>query len=508
MKKIIYILLCLLVLCGCVKQNYQDQPQPTFNTVATEDVTQSATHCIEPATEPTVETTTAPETKPVAGTTTPPATEPSETVESTTEPVVYPTETAPPETTDPTIPETTTPPTTLPEKSLEELIKDGTYMLCREFEFYKGSVSMSEIQTISFSRTTPSNYDECWSANVAKTNDIMGYRIGADVIIVGEHIYVHSDGRYMFAAHDTFGGALWSNLMSVNGLELLNTSYTRDISYMFFGGKFTSLHGLEYWNVGSVNEMKCTFAECTNITTLNIGSWNVSSVTNFSGMFQGHDHVGDMKLQHLDIGSWNTSSALSMSHMFYGCGTLTYIPVENWNVSRVGSFSHMFADCFSLQSIDFSNWETLSARSFDAFLNDCRSLTSIDVSGLDTATCIQFSQMFEACTNLQYIIGLDTWDVSSANDYAFSETFHCCYSLKELDLSSWHATPDNTARMFKNCYSLETVDMSGFNMYSIQHVTEMFMGCSCLLEIIGTEEWNLENVNGFDSMYDGTIFEK
>lgn len=412
MQKVIYFLLCLLALGGCIEQDALLPPQN-----------------ITGSTQPSV---------------------------SYTEPTAD----------------------TVPEKTIEELVTDGTYMLKRSFGFYQGSVNMAKIQTITFSRIAPSKYDECWSANLANTNDIVGYRVGLDVIIVGDHIYANNNCTHMFAAKNNYGDQLWASVTEINGLELLNTSYVNKMTNMFFGSKCVELPGIEIWDV--------------------------SNVIYFDGMFQGNDNAGDMKLQYLDVSGWNTSSAQSMSHMFYGCGALTHITIDNWDVSNVTTFSHMFADCFSLQSINLLNWDTSSVISFDCFLNDCRSLVVVDVSGLETSTCTQFSQMFEACVNLQYIIGLNTWDVSGASNYAFSEMFHGCYSLAALDIGGWQARPDNTSRMFKNCFSLTMLDMSGFDMTNASYVVEMFMGCSQLTEVIGMDTWNLADINGYDSMYIGT----
>ena len=120
----------------------------------------------------------------------------------------------------------------------------------------------------------------------------------------------------------------------------------------------------------------------------------------------------------------------------------------------------VFSTCFSF-SRNTINFYFLSVQSFDAFLNDCRSLVSIDISGLDTSTCTQFSQMFEACIALIEIIGIENLDVSNASKYSFSEMFHCCKSLKKLDLSLWDTSKaDNFARMFGNCEKLETLTSS------------------------------------------------
>jgi surface protein len=315
---------------------------------------------------------------------------------------------------------------------------------------------MSEIETITFSRDIPEKYDECWNANAANTGHIKGYLIGNDVIIVGKYIYANKISHNMFAAHNGPGSSLWSNLNKINGLDLINTSLVKDMSTMFAFTKLTEING--------------------------IGKWDVSNVKTFAGMFQGDSNQGNIKLKYLDVGQWNTSSATNMSHVFYGCALMEYIPIENWDVSKVTTFSHMFADCYGLKSIDFSKWNTSSVVSFDCLLNDCRSLTVVDVSSLNTRTCTQFSQMFEACINLESIVGLDKWDVSNASDHAFSETFHCCYKLKEVDIGSWVTTPDNTARMFKNCYSLKEIDLSGFDMTNIKYDEEMFMNCNAVIK--------------------------
>lgn len=333
------------------------------------------------------------------------------------------------------------------------------YTLLPSFGFYKGSKDMSLIESITFSREVPEDYDECWNADVTDSGEVKGYLTGNSVMVVGRQIYANERCSNMFAAHNSYGDPLWSSLKSIDGLELLDTSFTENMKMMFAFCRLTELHGIE--------------------------DWDVSNVKNFAGMFQGHDNAGDVPLKYIDVSKWNTSSVENMSHVFYGCAQLEYIPIENWDVSNVKTFSHMFADCYSLKEIDFSNWKTSSVESFDAFLNDCRSLIEIDVGGLDTATCGQFSQMFEACTRLRQITGLNKWDVSCASHYAFSETFHGCYSLEELDLGGWVCSPDNTARMFKDCLKLTSIDLSGFDMSVNCADQEMFLNCNQLNEIVG-----------------------
>lgn len=385
---------------------------------------------------------------------------------------------------------------------IDTLADAGVYTLKGAFSFYQGSVDMSYITSITFTDVAPAEYDEMWSANEAETDDIVGYRCDDAVYIVGEHIYLNSWSAHMFQGQNNYGDLFWCNLKEINGLERLNTSKAKRFDMMFAYSPIEgTIDGIANWDMSAATSLNCMFAWAVNLTHLDIANWNVSNVEDFTGMFQGNSHKGDMQFQYLDVSKWNMSSAESVAYMFYGCGLLEYVPVENWDVRNVETFSHMFADCFVLSRLDVSKWETLSVVSFDAFLNDCHSLTIIDVSGLDTATCRQFSQMFETCTNLEEIIGLDTWDVSNADHYAFSETFHCCYKLKYLDIGSWSTIPDNMARMLKNCYELQSVDLSGFDVSSLTTIKEMCMGCKNLIELIGFDIAALQSVSGYDTAF-------
>ena len=176
------------------------------------------------------------------------------------------------------------------------------YTLPASFGFYKGSKNMSYIQTITFSRIRPDLYDECWSANLANTEHIMGYLIDNDVVIVGNCIYANKRCSNMFAGYNQYGEKLWSNLTSINGLELLDVSNVENMTTMFARSKLINING--------------------------ISEWNVSNVKTFAGMFQGSDDAGDVKFQYLDVEKWDTSSAINMSHMFYGCAREVMVRVQ------------------------------------------------------------------------------------------------------------------------------------------------------------------------------------
>lgn len=376
-----------------------------------------------------------------------------------------------------------------------------SYILKQGQGFYQGSLRGNKITSITFSRTAPSKYDECWSANITDTNEITGYRIGTKVFIVGKKIRLNPDSKGMFCHTSPFSSDLyqspigwWGSLEEIHGLELLDTSAAQDMSYMFYDGPYKILN-IGNWDLSNVKTTKMMFAYCTNLEYLDVDNWDVGNVADFSLMFSGHSWEGDMKLKQLDVSNWDTSSATNMSSMFYGCAQLELIDISNWDVSNVTTFSHMFADCYNVKHLDISKWKTLSVESFDAIFNDCHSLTTIDVSNLPTGTCRQFSQMFESCFNLVEIKGIETLDVSNADTAAFAEMFYCCYALKSLNLSKWNTTKaDNLDRMFCRCKSLTELDLSNFDISNVVTMEEIFDHCPDDLVVNGISSWNLTNV--------------
>ena len=336
--------------------------------------------------------------------------------------------------------------------------------------FYQSNYPIKNIESITFTNTKPEIYDEYWFANIANTSDIMGYRLGNSVYIVGNEINFNLNSQYMFS------GVFWENLKEINGLDFISTKNVRYFTNMFYGLNSVKYLDVGTWDMSKAEDISFMFAFCTALEYIDVSNWNVSNIRNFSGLFEGHSNTGDMSLKEIDVSKWNTSSAVYMNHVFYGCSQLEYIDISNWDVKNVVTFSHMFADCYNLKELNFSKWETLSVKTFDAFLNDCHSLKRIDVSGLDTATCEQFSQMFESCINLEEIIGLENFDTSNANNFAFCEMFHCCKKIKKINVSSFNThNADNMVRMFAKCYELEELDISHFDFSNIVYKDEMFL---------------------------------
>jgi surface protein len=107
-------------------------------------------------------------------------------------------------------------------------------------------------------------------------------------------------------------------LLSITGLENLNTSEVTSMAYMFNG--------------------------CEKLTSLNLSSFQTENVTSMQCMFNNCYALGE-----LDLSTFNTTKVTNMNMMFNSCSELTTIYVSNnWSIAAVGESSSMFDGCENL----------------------------------------------------------------------------------------------------------------------------------------------------------------
>mgnify|MGYP002625119960 CR=1 FL=1 len=128
-------------------------------------------------------------------------------------------------------------------------------------------------------------------------------------------------------------------------------------TYRWFSGmsNLISITGIEYLNTSDVTVMTNMFSGCRGLKSINVSSFDTGNVTNMSGMFS--DCSG---LTSIDVGKFNTSKVLLLFGMFSHCSSLTSINVSSFDTSNVIDMSSMFLRCSSLTSIDLSNFNTES----------------------------------------------------------------------------------------------------------------------------------------------------
>ena len=212
-----------------------------------------------------------------------------------------------------------------------------------------------------------------------------------------------------------------SHIISIAGLDYLNTSEVTDMGYMFYccaNLTFLKVSGFDTHNVTNMGGM---FTYCDNLTSLDVSGFNTAKVTDMSDMFSEC-----YKLENLDVSGFDTQNVTDMEGMFHNCKSLTSLDVSGFDTSNVTNMKSMFSFC-SLTSIDVSGFNTEKVTDMAYMFYNCRNLTSLDLSGFDTHNVKIMYGMFMYCINLTTIYAGDGWNTDKV--HTSNEMFNYCNNL-------------------------------------------------------------------------------
>ena len=253
-----------------------------------------------------------------------------------------------------------------------------------------------------------------------------------------------------------------SNLLSINGLDKLNTS------------EVTNMHAM--------------FASCTSLTSLDLSSFNTANVTQMSNMFEICS-----SLTSLNLTGFNTEKVTEMRSMFNKCSSLTSLDLSSFNTANVTSMWNMFSDCTSLATLTLGNFNNAKVQDMAYMFSNCNALTALDMSNFNTANVIYMSDMFYKCYTLT---SLDLSSFKTENVTDMRNMFNGCAGLTSINLSSF-----NTAKveymncMFMGCTALTSLDLNNFNIDKVTTMSQMFFGCSNLKTILCINDWSESTVS-------------
>jgi surface protein len=277
-----------------------------------------------------------------------------------------------------------------------------------------------------------------------------------------------------------------SNLVTIEGMEYLNTSEVTNMTNMFYQCSSLTSLDLSSFNTSRVTSMAFMFQGCSNLQTIYAGDgWSTTAVRDDIWMFKDctclmggmgttydANHT-DKVYARIDGGPSNpgyfTATGTPVSYA-YACytpsnTTLTFY-YDNQRFSRTGMtytlnvgendpgwvkdsinanvtkvvFTSSFADALptttyrwfykmsDLQSIEgINNLNTSEVTDMTYMFYQCRSLTSLDLSSFNTSRVTSMSFMFYGCSNLQTIYAGDGWSTTAVRDDIWM--FKGCTSL-------------------------------------------------------------------------------
>ena len=172
---------------------------------------------------------------------------------------------------------------------------------------------------------------------------------------------------------------------------------------MWFYNSFEikQIEGLEFLNTSEVKDMSWMFYRCSGLTSLDVKNFNTQNVTDMSGMFSGCEDLTSLDVSHFD-----TQNVTDMRGMFSDyCSGLTSLDVSQFNTQNVTDMSWMFSGCSGLTSLDVKNFNTRNVTDMREMFSGCSALTTIKCHG--AWRCPRSKDMFDGCTKLKGAVSYD-----------------------------------------------------------------------------------------------------
>lgn len=292
--------------------------------------------------------------------------------------------------------------------------------------WYKGTESRKNITKISLVNeyTPTSEVDERWAADVNNTGEITCYRIGTELIVVGDgagRIKANADSSRMFS--NTNNSEVFGCLTAIDNLSLVDFSDVTNASYMFASCSGLTTLNLSSMDTSNIKTISNIFYSCNNLTSLTISSWNTAKIENMSFAFYGCS-----SLRKLDLNSWDMSTVTTTTRMFGNCSALTDLQVDSWNTPKLTNTTYMFYGCSGITSLDLSQWDVSNVTTTAYMFYNCTGLQTLNLTTWNTAQTTSMAYMFSGCQALTTIRADKQWSVAKVVNS--SSMFSGCVKLK------------------------------------------------------------------------------
>ena len=266
----------------------------------------------------------------------------------------------------------------------------------------------------------------------ASTNyDTIRVNWGDGTITTGtlEHTYDRA-GTYIVKGELTWGGG------GANPNSELRTVLTKVIQYPTTGVSsmaFANCTALETVNLSGLepDTLYQAFYNCTNLRTIN-GLKVTNKCTDMYAAFK--DSTLLETVQYAD--TWDVSNVSTLNNTFNNCGLTDYSFITNWSLNSCTNTNSCFQNTKAIE-IDISGWNVPKLTNVGNMFNGAKNLVTINVTGLVHPPVYIASNFVINCSNLETIIGMDTWDTSSFGANAINGAFLNAGNLTELDFSNW-----------------------------------------------------------------------
>ena len=322
---------------------------------------------------------------------------------------------------------------------------------------------------------------------------------------------------------------LMGNLLSIKGIEYLNTSEVTNMGHMFNGCSKLRILDVSHFNTAKVTDMRNMFRDCSALFSLDLSSFNTSKVTNMYGMFNG---CSNLRTIYVDNG-WSTAAVTNSTYMFAYCTSLvggqgttydyshtdkTYAHIDG-GTSNPGYFTDINTTmpyaCYTPSNTTLTFYYdnqrgSRLGRTYDLNTENNFPGWRLDFN-MQFVTKVVFDPSFAGARptttfywfylmiNLESITGLNYLNTSEVTN--MGSMFAYCPKLASLDVSHFNTSKvTDMCNMFNECSSLTSLDVSGFNTSEVTDMKDMFIRCSGLTSL-DVSHFNTSKVTDMSYMF-------
>ena len=291
-----------------------------------------------------------------------------------------------------------------------------------------------------------------------------------------------------------------SSPSAIPRIDEWDISKLKTLRYAFRVVNYETMN-LSTWNLSNVTSMHGLFSGNNVSETFNpigVSNWNVSGVKDFQECFNGSELVGVDNLR-VDATSWNVTSATNLQNMFGNCYNFNQ-DIGSWNVNNVVFFNNMFNCTVQHGNFnqDLDTWNVSSGTHFETMfrnqINFNGSTANWDFTGVKSSFGSTMNSMFVNSNNFNGNVA--GWKLPAQVISVFGN----CDSFTGIGTETWDLTNVNTLQnVFMD--SAFNNDISTWNVAGVTSMHGLFANCSEFNQDISS--WNVQNVTTFRTTFKG-----
>lgn len=203
-----------------------------------------------------------------------------------------------------------------------------------EYDKTTGTITFLSGGTLGTHASSPWNRSDVYKI---KATDVKKIVFKEEVIAPENSIFLFSDGALK---------NLLTNLKSIDGLNLLDTSNVTNMQSMFYNAQSLSTIDLSKFNTSKVTDMSSMFNNALNLSNLDLSHFDTSQVASMYNMFGN-----TASLKKVNLSSFNTSKVVNMTNMFNLDSYIEELDLSNFDFNHVTQKNTMFGSMTRLKKI-------------------------------------------------------------------------------------------------------------------------------------------------------------